>query len=166
MQPRPGRAGPAVSASNLTKVYGATTGLFGIDLAVGSGEVVALLGPNGAGKTTAVRILTTLLKPDAGEVVIGGYDALREPRKVRAIIGIAGQAVSVDDKLSGLENLTMFGRLSRQAEILTGHFMQIVVNVIADMRERGDRVIPENALDMGAISASTRAFSSRGVSMA
>lgn len=59
-------------------------------------------------------ILTTLLKPDAGEVVIGGYDALREPGKVRAVIGIAGQAVSVDDKLSGLENLTMFGRL-RQA---------------------------------------------------
>jgi len=113
MQPRPGRAGPAVSASNLTKAYTATTGLFGIDLAVGSGEVVALLGPNGAGKTTAMRILTTLLKPDAGEVVIGGYDALREPGKVRAVIGIAGQAVSVDDKLSGLENLTMFGRLSR-----------------------------------------------------
>jgi len=92
---------------------GLTTGLFGVDLAVRPGTVTALLGPNGAGKTTAVRILTTLLKPDAGEVVIGGHDALREPQKVRAIIGIAGQAVSVDDKLTGLQNLTMFGRLCR-----------------------------------------------------
>ena len=66
-----------------------------------------------AGKTTAVRILTTLLKPDAGEVIIAGHDALREPQKAQAVIGIAGQAVSVDDKLTGLENLTMFGRLCR-----------------------------------------------------
>jgi ABC-2 type transport system ATP-binding protein len=102
-----------ISASGVTKAYSATTGLFGVDLEVRPGTVTALLGPNGAGKTTAVRIVTTLLKPDAGEVVIAGHDALREPQKVRAIIGIAGQAVSVDNRLTGLENLTMFGRLCR-----------------------------------------------------
>ena len=113
---RPAPATPqsdGISASGLTKAYGPTTGLFGVDLAVRPGTVTALLGPNGAGKTTAMRILTTLLKPDAGEVVIGGHDALREPQKVRAIIGIAGQTVSVDNRLTGLQNLTMFGRLCR-----------------------------------------------------
>jgi ABC-2 type transport system ATP-binding protein len=74
---------------------------------------VALLGPNGAGKTTTIRILTTLLRPDRGEVTIAGHDVLREPNKVRSEIGLAGQSVTMDEYLSGLQNLTMIGRLYR-----------------------------------------------------
>jgi daunorubicin resistance ABC transporter ATP-binding subunit len=102
-----------ISASGLTKAYSATAGIFGIDLNVVRGAVAALLGPNGAGKTTAVRTLTTLLEPDAGVVRVGGFDVRREPEKVRSIIGIAGRVASVDEKLSGSENLAMFGRLNR-----------------------------------------------------
>jgi ABC-2 type transport system ATP-binding protein len=106
-------AGPMVSAVGLTKAFGSTAALAGVDLAVMPGTVMALLGPNGAGKTTAVRILSTLLRPDSGEVWVGGYDALREPQKVRSLIGIAGQSASIDEKLTGRDNLTMLGRLGR-----------------------------------------------------
>jgi ABC-2 type transport system ATP-binding protein len=78
---------------------------------VQGGSVMALLGPNGAGKTTAVRVLSTLLKPDRGQVRIGGYDGLRQPREVQALIGLTGQSASIDTKLSGADNLAMFGRL-------------------------------------------------------
>ena len=77
--------------------------------------MTALLGPNGAGKTTMVRILATLLRPDAGTARVGGYDVARDPERVRARIGLAGQSLSVDGKLSGPENLAMFGRLQRLA---------------------------------------------------
>jgi ABC-2 type transport system ATP-binding protein len=80
--------------------------LDGIDLAVPQGVVVALLGPNGAGKTTTIRILTTLLKPDTGNVTVAGHGALREPDRVRSKIGLAGQSVTMDEYLSGLQNLT------------------------------------------------------------
>lgn len=102
-----------ISVTGLCKSYGMAKVLDNVDLQVERGQVLALLGPNGAGKTTMVRILATLLQPDAGEVRIGGYDALREPRKVQAQIGLSGQLASVDDKLTGRDNLTMFGRLQR-----------------------------------------------------
>jgi ABC-2 type transport system ATP-binding protein len=102
-----------VQAKGITKTFGKTRALEGIDLNVTQGSVLALLGPNGAGKTTTFRILTTLLKPDSGTITIGGYDVLREPDKVRSIIGVAGQSISVDGYLSGLQNLTMIGRLYR-----------------------------------------------------
>jgi ABC-2 type transport system ATP-binding protein len=104
---------PMISVNGLCKVYGTAKVLDNVDLQVGRGQVLALLGPNGAGKTTMMRILATLLKADGGEVRIGGYDALREPRKVQAQIGLSGQLASVDDKLTGRDNLTMFGRLQR-----------------------------------------------------
>jgi len=102
-----------VQAQGITKMFGKTRVLEEINLNVPQGSVLALLGPNGAGKTTTVRILTTLLKPDGGSIMIAGYDVLREPDKVRSVIGVAGQSVSVDGYLSGLQNLTMIGRLYR-----------------------------------------------------
>jgi ABC-2 type transport system ATP-binding protein len=104
---------PMISATGLCKSYGQTRVLDNVDLEVGRGQVLALLGPNGAGKTTMVRILATLLKPDSGTVLIGGYDAVKEPRKVQARIGLSGQLASVDDKLTGRDNLRMFARLQR-----------------------------------------------------
>jgi ABC-2 type transport system ATP-binding protein len=103
----------AITASGLVKSYGDQTGLRGVSFAVAEGTVTALLGPNGAGKTTTIRILATLLRPDAGEARVGGYDVRREPERVQALIGLTGQSLSVDGKLSGPENLAMFGRLHR-----------------------------------------------------
>ncbi|WP_345789820.1 ATP-binding cassette domain-containing protein [Nocardia panacis] len=89
----------------MTKVFDGGTGLHGVDLAVPAATVTALLGPNGAGKTTMVRILTTLLRPDSGTVRVAGHDVRREPERVQARIGMTGQSVAVDAKLSGPENL-------------------------------------------------------------
>jgi oleandomycin transport system ATP-binding protein len=101
----------AVLAEGLAKRFGETTALAGVDLAVRSGTVPGLLGPNGAGKTTAVRILTTLLRPDAGHAEVCGYDVLREAHQVRGLIGLTGQYASVDAMLTGAENLLLIGRL-------------------------------------------------------
>jgi daunorubicin resistance ABC transporter ATP-binding subunit len=102
-----------VEAHGITKAFGETRAVQDVDLAIPHGTVVALLGPNGAGKTTTIRILTTLLRPDSGTVTIAGHDVLREPNQVRSKIGLAGQSVTMDDYLSGLQNLTMIGRLYR-----------------------------------------------------
>jgi ABC-2 type transport system ATP-binding protein len=102
-----------VEAQGITKTFGKTQVLKGIDLTVPEGTVLALLGPNGAGKTTTVRILTTLLKPDSGTMTVAGYDVRREPDKVRSKIGVAGQSVTMDGYLSGLQNMMMIGRLYR-----------------------------------------------------
>jgi ABC-2 type transport system ATP-binding protein len=101
----------AVEARGLEKSYGDVKALCGVDFQVESGSVFGLLGPNGAGKTTAVRILTTLLRPDAGTAQVAGIDVLREPAKIRERIGLAGQYAAVDENLSGFENLEMVGRL-------------------------------------------------------
>ncbi len=103
----------AVRATGLKKRYGETEALKGVDIAVRTGTVLGMLGPNGAGKTTAVRILTTLLKPDAGEVEVAGVDVLRHPDKARSVIGLSGQYAAVDEILTGRENLMMFGQLYR-----------------------------------------------------
>ncbi|ACQ78935.1 daunorubicin resistance ABC transporter ATPase subunit [Beutenbergia cavernae DSM 12333] len=108
-----GTAGDVVvSAQGLTKRFGATRVLDGIDLELRRGEVLALLGPNGAGKTTTVRILATLLRPDAGSVSVWGHDVVREARRVRDLISLTGQFAAVDEKLTGAENLVMMGRLA------------------------------------------------------
>ena len=101
----------AVSAHGLTKSFGDTKALCGIDLQIPRGSVLGVLGPNGAGKTTAVRILTTLLRADAGEATVLGFDVRTQPHEVRQRIGLAGQAASVDDILSGRQNLELVGRL-------------------------------------------------------
>ena len=106
-----GADGAAVSVSGLVKSYGSVKALVGVDLEVAHGTVLGLLGPNGAGKTTIIRILTTLLKPDAGSARVAGLDVVKDAAKLRERIGLAGQYAAVDENLTGLENLTMVGRL-------------------------------------------------------
>jgi ABC-2 type transport system ATP-binding protein len=102
-----------IEARNLTKSYGKNQVLKGIDLQVERGTMLALLGPNGAGKTTTVRVLSTLLNFDGGTVLVDGHDVRTEADKVRAVIGLTGQAAAVDELLTGRENLVMMGRLYR-----------------------------------------------------
>lgn len=102
---------PAIEVAGLTKSFGEHRVLRGIDLEVPAGTVFSLLGPNGAGKTTVVRILTTLGRPDAGQVRVGGHDPGREPDAVRGLIGVTGQFSAVDEVLTGAENLRLMGRL-------------------------------------------------------
>jgi ABC-2 type transport system ATP-binding protein len=127
-----------IQTTGLVKRYGDLTALGGLDLSVPQGTVLGLLGPNGAGKTTAVRILTTLLKPDEGTAVVAGLDVVSNPREVRARIGLSGQNAAVDEYLTGYENLEMVGRLyhlgrsesrSRARELLDDF----------DLEEAGDR---------------------------
>jgi daunorubicin resistance ABC transporter ATP-binding subunit len=114
--PRPLRPaagqGAAIAAEGLVKRFGEVEALKGVDLTVPYGQVVGLLGPNGSGKTTTSRILTTLLTPDAGRVLIDGIDAVASPERVRPLIGMAGQYAAVDPNLTGRENLLMVGRLT------------------------------------------------------
>ena len=106
-----GSAVPAVRVEGVVKRFGATVALDGAGLEVPAGMVFGLLGPNGAGKTTLVRILATLLTPDAGRAEVFGRDVAREPAAVRELIGLTGQFAAVDELLTGRENLEMFGRL-------------------------------------------------------
>ncbi|WP_447037040.1 ATP-binding cassette domain-containing protein [Streptomyces sp. DSM 118878] len=107
----PGSAGSAVTVRGLVKHYGATKALDGVDVDVREGTVLGVLGPNGAGKTTLVRCLSTLVVPDSGTAFVAGYDVVKQPRQLRRVIGLTGQYASVDEKLSGRENLYMIGRL-------------------------------------------------------
>ncbi|MEV6795811.1 ATP-binding cassette domain-containing protein [Streptomyces sp. NPDC051320] len=107
----PRTGGNAVEVRGLVKHYGATKALDGVDLDVREGTVLGVLGPNGAGKTTLVRVLSTLLQPDSGTASVAGYNVLTQPRQLRRVIGLTGQYASVDEKLSGWENLYMIGRL-------------------------------------------------------
>src|SRR5438552_6774776 len=113
MSSPPGEPRYVIEARNLTKAYGQTQVLKGIDLEVERGTMVALLGPNGAGKTTIVRILSTLLRFDSGSVKVDGHNVRTEADKVRSVIGLTGQAAAVDELLTGRENLVMMGRLYR-----------------------------------------------------
>ncbi|HEX6677023.1 MAG TPA: ATP-binding cassette domain-containing protein [Actinomycetes bacterium] len=107
----PGERRPGVVVEGLAKSFGSVQALAGIDFTVEPGTVLGLLGPNGAGKTTAVRILTTLLPPDAGRATVCGYDVVTEAAEVRNSIGLAGQYAAVEETLTGRENLEMVGRL-------------------------------------------------------
>ncbi|HEX8713951.1 MAG TPA: ATP-binding cassette domain-containing protein [Solirubrobacteraceae bacterium] len=103
--------GPAIEVRGVVKHFGEVRALDGVDLTARQGQVVGLLGPNGAGKTTLVRVLATLLKPDAGSARVLGLDVQHDAAKLRERIGLAGQYAAVDENLTGLENLTMVGRL-------------------------------------------------------
>jgi daunorubicin resistance ABC transporter ATP-binding subunit len=104
--------GPAIVADGLVKRFGRVAALAGVDLRVPAGTVFGLLGPNGAGKSTMVRVLATLLRPDAGRALVRGVDVARRPELVRRMIGLSGQYAAVDGYLTGRENLHMVGRLS------------------------------------------------------
>ena len=131
---------PAISVTGLVKSFGDVRALDGVDLYVPPGSVLGLLGPNGAGKTTTVRVLTTLLKPDAGTVLVTGLDVVRDAAELRGRIGLAGQYAAVDENLTGLENLVMVGRLygmrraeaKRRGQALLERF---------DLVEAADRVV-------------------------
>jgi ABC-2 type transport system ATP-binding protein len=115
MAPSPPPPGaPAIVVEGLTKRFGNVEALRGVDFTVPAGTVLGLLGPNGAGKTTAVRVLTTILKPDAGLATVLGIDVARDPQSVRDLIGLAGQYAAVDENLTGRENLRLVGRLTHQ----------------------------------------------------
>jgi ABC-2 type transport system ATP-binding protein len=107
----PPEGAPIVAAHGLTLRYGAVVAVAGIDLAVAPGEVFGLLGPNGAGKTSTIRMLVTLVPPDAGTATVGGYDIVRQADSVRRLIGYVPQALSADGTLTGRENLAVFARL-------------------------------------------------------
>ncbi|HUC57471.1 MAG TPA: ATP-binding cassette domain-containing protein [Streptosporangiaceae bacterium] len=111
-QSKPAVAGAAVNAAGVTKRFGAVEALRGVDLLVPAGSITALLGPNGAGKTTLVRIIATLAKPDSGRVSVFGLDVVSSSAAVRAVIGLTGQYVGLDDWLSGRDNLVLIGRLA------------------------------------------------------
>jgi oleandomycin transport system ATP-binding protein len=117
----------AIWAEGLVKRFGETTALDGVDLGVRTGTVLGLLGPNGAGKTTAVRVLATLLNPDAGRATVGGYDVVRDAHQVRQLVGLTGQYAAVDEMLTGTENLVLIGRLlgipKGQAKLRAGELM-------------------------------------------
>jgi len=104
---------PAIETERLTKSFGSTQALSGLNLTVQQGGILALLGPNGAGKTTAVRVLTTLLRPDSGEARVLGFDVVRQAAEVRHHIGLTGQYAALDDYLTGRANLIMIGQLGR-----------------------------------------------------
>jgi oleandomycin transport system ATP-binding protein len=117
----------AIQAEGLVKRFGETQALAGVSLTARAGTVLGVLGPNGAGKTTAVRVLATLIKPDEGTAIVGGYDVVRDAHRVRQLIGLTGQYAGVDEMLTGTENLVLIGRLlgmprreakSRAAELL------------------------------------------------
>lgn len=105
----------AIEAHNLRKTFGDITALDDVSLTVPRGQILGVLGPNGAGKSTAVRILTTLLRPDSGTAWVDGVDVVANPKEVRQRIGLSGQYAAVDETLTGRENLVMFARLYRQS---------------------------------------------------
>jgi ABC-2 type transport system ATP-binding protein len=132
--------GTAVVAEGLTKAFGKTQALAGVDFAIPAGTVLGLLGPNGAGKTTAVRILTTLLIPDSGRAEVAGIDVLANPEQVRAAMGLTGQYAAVDEYLTGRENLIMFGqlyRLSKKSAVMRAD--ELLERF--DLTDAGDRLL-------------------------
>jgi ABC-2 type transport system ATP-binding protein len=133
-----------IEAEGLVKHYssrsGAVKALDGLDLSVPEGTVLGLLGPNGAGKTTAVRILTTLLEPDAGSARIAGIDMAKDPRGVRQRIGLSGQYAAVDEYLTGFENLDMIGRLYKLGKARSRERARELLERF-DLAESGDRPV-------------------------
>ena len=131
---------PVIWAEGLTKHYGANAALAGIDLAVPAGTILGLLGPNGAGKTTSVRILTTLVTPDAGWASVAGHDVVADAMAVRRSIGVTAQDATVDEILTGRQNLVIFGRLTglshRQARATAADLLERF-----DLAGAADRVL-------------------------
>jgi ABC-2 type transport system ATP-binding protein len=131
-----------IEARGLEKRFGPTVALAGLDLEVPAGAILSLLGPNGAGKTTAVRILTTLTRPDAGSARVAGHDVVREPAAVQRRIGVTGQSATLDEVLSGRQNLVMVGRLSGLGRgDARGRAVQLLDQF--GLTDAGDRILRE-----------------------
>ena len=134
----------AITAEGLVKIYRSrkseVRALDGVDLEVPEGTILGLLGPNGAGKTTTVRILATLLKPDAGHATVAGFDVVHQAQQLRSVIGLSGQYAAVDENLTGRENLVMFGRLYQlpkpEAKARASELLEQF-----DLADAGDRVV-------------------------
>ena len=131
---------PIVEATGLRKQFGDTQALCGLDLEIEAGTVLGVLGPNGAGKTTAVRILTTLITPDAGRASIDGIDVTKDPQRVRSRIGLTGQYAAVDERLTARENLELIGRFFRMSG---GRARQRSAELLKtfDLEDAADRVV-------------------------
>jgi ABC-2 type transport system ATP-binding protein len=146
---------PAILAEGLYKSYGDVKALAGVDLQVAPGTVFGLLGPNGAGKTTVVRILTTLLQPDAGRAMVAGHDVVRDAEALRSAIGFAGQYAAVDENLTGRENLVMVGRLYHLSKAEAGRRAAALLERF-DLSDAADRTVKtysggmRRRLDLGA----------------
>ena len=146
---------PIIEAHGLTKRFGDVRALDGLDLVAESGQVTALLGPNGAGKTTFISAVATLLRPDGGEIHVAGIDVCAEPKRVRKIIGLAGQYASVEPAMTGTENLRMVARLfglgRREARIAAADVLERL-----GLADAGDRLVRtysggmRRRLDLGA----------------
>jgi ABC-2 type transport system ATP-binding protein len=146
---------PIIEAKGLTKRFGDVRALDGLDLVAQSGQVTALLGPNGAGKTTFVRAVATLLRPDGGTIHVAGIDACAQPKRVREIIGLAGQLASVEPAMTGTENLRMVARLfglsRRAARVAAADVLERL-----GLADAGDRLVRtysggmRRRLDLGA----------------
>jgi ABC-2 type transport system ATP-binding protein len=134
----------AITAEGLVKIYktrkSEVRALDGLDLNVAEGTVLGLLGPNGAGKTTTVRILATLLRPDAGRATVAGFDVVRQAQQLRSVIGLSGQYAAIDENLTGRENLWMFGRLYQlsgaEARTRAGELLEQF-----DLTDAADRIV-------------------------
>ena len=144
-----------IEARGLTKSFGDTHALAGLDLTAEAGRVTALLGPNGAGKTTFISAVSTLLRPDSGELRVAGIDVLAEPKKVRQVIGLAGQYASVEPAMTGIENLDMVARLFGLDRVNAKRAAGEVLERIG-LTEAGTRVVRDYSggmrrrLDLGA----------------
>jgi daunorubicin resistance ABC transporter ATP-binding subunit len=146
---------PIIEAHGLTKRFGDTHALAGLDLVAESGQVTALLGPNGAGKTTFISAVATLLRPDAGSLRVAGIDVLADPKAVRQVIGLAGQYASVEPAMTGLENLRMVARLFGLSKAESAHAAVDVLGRLG-LSDAGDKLVRDYSggmrrrLDLGA----------------
>ncbi len=144
-----------IEAQGLRKAFGRTLALAGVDMIAETGRVLALLGPNGAGKTTLVRVLATLLRPDAGWARVAGYDVVKEANALRSVIGLAGQFAAVDENLTGRENLELVGQLYHLTKPVRRQRAQEVLELFG-LAEAGNRLVKtysggmRRRLDVGA----------------
>ena len=129
-----------IEVSGVSKRFGQTVALAGVDLTAEPAKVLALLGPNGAGKTTLVRVLTTLLLPDTGWAKVAGYDVVKQARQLRSVIGLAGQSAAVDEVLTGRENLELVGSLYHLTKPVRRQRAQEVLELFG-LADAGDRLV-------------------------